>query len=543
MIWEFWRRSRLWICSIILGGALITVTVNWIGFAPLEDDFLAHLNYMAILFGFIGFTSLTFSAQYNKSDPDRIGFPKLLYIKPLASWQLALWQTAIPLATVSLLYLYIAGLAYAVLGAVWPLLGPTMFLGGFLVTMQAINWAMVSYKLLRVLVCMLIGGLCWLWLYCRYGLLKEFPDGAVSMWSGPTLGEFILMLTWTVSAYGLAVAGIASDRRGDSVGLEKLGYWFGKMEESMPGRMKSFRTEKSAQLWFLWRKTGWILPTLTGICIIMIITANIAGASADQIINLLFCFGLLSLFSLFFIGMVCANCNKKGALSPSLAALPVSDKKLTLTIFQSALLSIALSLIIVAAGIIILTMLPDGREIIGKFNKTIVEVQGKVNGRLGLAVIIFAAFQWALLGLGASMSLYRRKWLTITFISGCYCLPLLSFLIIKYKLLPPGFRAVLFDGLPWLIGLLCLGGAALGYRSAISKSIFSKRIIWPALSGWLGLCAITACIAWDPAGLPGNFIADLGNRPDLLILAIGLLALPITPFALAPLALWYNRHR
>ena len=85
MIWEFWRQSWLWICSVVIGGLAIGAIVRWIEMPPVEEQFQVHIHYMAIMFGSIYFPFLVLKAQFNKSEPDRIGFPRLLYVKPLST--------------------------------------------------------------------------------------------------------------------------------------------------------------------------------------------------------------------------------------------------------------------------------------------------------------------------------------------------------------------------------------------------------------------------------------------------------------------------
>jgi hypothetical protein len=132
---------------------------------------------------------------------------------------------------------------------------------------------------------------------------------------------------------------------------------------------------------------------------------------------------------------------------------------------------------------------------------------------------------WTLTGLGASLALCRR-WFVCWVGLGLGGL-LLSFACIAMALLP-----FLAEALIVFVAEVCFGGTVLAFLVARRRRLLSVRAVFTCLAGYLIL------LVYLYGASPPVVESALTHA-----LRIGFGAAPFAPFAAAPLALSWNRHR
>ena len=544
LTWEFWRRSRWWIFSEIIMMACIT-TVMYGRIPSIGARTHAKIHYNALFYEFICFTYFILSSQLYRKNK-RPGFPAHLYLKPTWTWVLVGWQMLLPAVTVALLYLVSVGCARILLGITWPILGPMLLLAAAVACTQAIFWSMVGFQVLRFGICLLVLTVLNMWQFTRYGPLQGYANISrlTGMWTELTSSELLTMVSCLAAAYIVAVIGVARDRRGDCVGWP--GFWksFGRASDLLRRKQRSFNCPAAAQFWREWHEKDWLLPVASAICVGGVILLDASGIHNTQDTITAFV-GLfyIALAVPFFAGFVFGQCGRKSKIDVFKATLPVNNARLSAMILRpgAASLLAAFAIYIAAAALMIgwFFMVGEGETVTQElhsnaFVNDIHEVFGDQNALLLAAVGVVIA--WVLVGIGASITFAGRPWLVWGFwFVVCTVWPALMTLrmLFLFKLIPFDIASVLFGVLPWIIGTLCLLGTAWAFFAARRRHLIASITPCLGLGLWLILC-ISVGYMWLTRSDP-----ELSS----IILAMGLLALPVAPLATAPLALAWNRHR
>jgi len=157
-------------------------------------------------------------------------------------------------------------------------------------------------------------------------------------------------------------------------------------------------------------------------------------------------------------------------------------------------------------------------------------------GNTVLLVAVGVIIAWGLMGLGTSMTFMGRPWLLWGLcLAICSVGPIAMALdtLHPFKLIPFGIVPALWRIAPWAIGTGCLLGTAWAFFAARRRYLIASITLCLGLGLWLILC-ISVGFMWLSRTTP-----DLSS----IMLAMGLLTLPVAPLATAPLALAWNRHR
>ncbi len=101
--------------------------------------------------------------------------------------------------------------------------------------------------------------------------------------------------------------------------------------------------------------------------------------------------------------------------------------------------------------------------------------------------------------------------------------------ILDHRLAPGRVAPVMLGA----VATCCLMVTWWAFQKSIRESLVTHRCLWICGMLWVGIAA---------AVLLGTAALDLLNGAAAFIL-IGLSVLVVTPFAAAPLAVWFNRHR
>jgi hypothetical protein len=243
----------------------------------------------------------------------------------------------------------------------------------------------------------------------------------------------------------------------------------------------------------------------------------------------------------FFAGLVFGQCGRKSKIDVFKATLPVNNARLSAMILRpgAASLLAAFAIYIAAAALMIgwFFMVGEGETVTKEWHSIVYVIHhvfGYRNPLLLAAVGVVIA--WGLVGFGASITFAGRPWLVLGFWLVVFSVwpALMALEMLKWlSLLPRGILPALFGALPWTIGTLCLLGTAWAFFAARRRHLIASITPCLGLGLWLILC-ISVGYMWLTRSDP-----ELSS----IILAMGLLALPVAPLATAPLALAWNRHR
>jgi hypothetical protein len=362
------------------------------------------------------------------------------------------------------------------------------------------------------------------------------------MWTELTSGELLTMVSCLGAAYVAAVIGVSRDRRGDCVGWPGLWRPLSRVRDLLPGRQKPFHSPAAAQFWREWHEKDWLLPAISAICVGGVILLDASGIFNTQDTIRAF----VGLFNIglavpFFAGLVFGQCGRKSKIDVFKATLPVNNARLSAMILRpgAASLLAAFAIYIAAAALMIgwFFMVGEGETVTQEWHSIVIVIHhvfGYRNPLLLAAVGVVIA--WGLVGFGASITFAGRPWLVLGFwLVVCSVWPALIALRMLYllNLIPFDIVSALFGALPWTIGTLCLLGTAWAFFAARRRHLIASITPCLGLGLWLILC-ISVGYMWLTRSDP-----ELSS----IVLAMGLLALPVAPLATAPLALAWNRHR
>jgi len=541
LTWEFWRRSRWWIFTEIV--VMVCATMAMYGRIPsLGAKTHAKIHYATVFYEFICFAYFILLSQFYGKNK-RLGFPAHLYLKPTRTWVVVGWQMLLPAVAIALLYLVSVGCARILLGITWPLLGPMLLLAAAVACTQAIFWSMVGFQVLRFGTCLLVLTALNMWQFSRYGPIQGYADFSriTGMWAEPTSGELLTMVSCLAAAYVAAVIGVSRDRRGDCVGWP--GFWepLGRARDLLPGRQRPFNSPATAQFWREWHEKDWVIPAGSGICVWGIILLNVLSVNDAKDAIMVF-FGLfqIGLGVPFFAGFLFGQCGRKSKIDDFKATLPVSNSRLSAMILRPGAASLLSALAIYLAGLLLMIgwffLVGEGETAAQGWHVAVNAVHDEFgSGNSLLLVAVGIVIAWGLMGLGASLTFMGRPWLVWGFwLVICSVGPIVMTLDTLDALnLLPFSVGPLFSSLPWTIGIGCVIGTAWAFFAARRRYLIASVTPCLGLGLWLILCVSV------------GFMWLTRSDPELssIVLAAGLLAVPVAPLATAPLALAWNRHR
>ncbi len=503
----------------------------------------------------------------------RAGFPRRLFTLPVRTSVLVGLPMLYGLAAVILLWAATHWLVWQPCG-MWQEPGfaavawlPLLLAAG-LACLQALSWTLVRSPVLRVVAA--VGVLPALALTIAY--LFTFNPALKNLVQtyGLTLGDVVMVLSVAaiVLSYGLAVAGVARDRRGGGTGWPALRHagaaalrWLSRHPagQAAPGRTKSaapFGSAPGAQFWFEWRRKGLILPLFVA-CFLAFFLGVVGPQLAidlGDMMRILAALAVLPILVAFFVGYGLGKESFWAAelgLSPFALTRPLSSGALAAAKLQAAALSTLVAwVLIVLGGPLLVVVLSHGRTMTELLRSQV--TQGgwaEVWGSLGLALGGAVGLTWTLLAAGLTGSLTGRAWVVngmiLTYLGALAGLGV-GFGFLSHN---PSYAEAVVTILTWLAGLAVLAkAAAAGWVLRLSRGPCRHGgTVVMALGIWLlGAGSLVALAVWR---LPAEgIVVPLADRAALrvpmLLIVMGIaLVFPLVRVLAAPLAVAWHRHR
>jgi hypothetical protein len=476
------------------------------------------------------------------------GYPKHMFVLPMATRSLVAWPMLMAAATHATLWILVATLVFLPAGFAAPRLWPAALIAASTAWIQAIGWIPFPTPYLRVpalalsmtpLIC--LGG--WAGLFLEQSAVSSVVLAGSAVWGA--------------LAYGFAVRGLARARRGDdgkmSFALERLrGALVGSILLTQPLAKRPFRSTYAAQLWHEWRRNASFMPAMIALVGVLMLALNCKIALDNQADRTLM-FGSVSVSTplmswLMTVGVLLLLAATIGAslgkfdlwgkeVMPSFFAVrPMTSAQFVRLKFVaaafSAMASIAILLMLFAiwAAIEMSPLNPRGSLV----RATVGEMTWQKVAIAGVGVFGLCVFTWRGIAIGMWPSLTGRKWISIAmgvFITGAMTLAIIAGSWIYQN---PAVQSDGLSALPWLLGVLVgakAGAAGLAMRCMHANRLMSSRSIALYLAGWLvSVLAILAVIRYF-------------NPLSWLVVAGSTLLVPFTRLLIASAALHWNRHR
>jgi hypothetical protein len=539
---------RTWIPSLLI------ILACGVSFALMR--FLDGLGYKMpdprALLGLLSFQlllALTILILYYTTEfAPTVGFPARMYVLPARTSLLVSAQMWSGIVAGILVYQAVAAVAWIVLGAKWPLLGPSFFLAVFLAWNMAIMWSAPGLSIVKAPPAMLIWAGLLAWVAKRYGI-DSLPIHPTKMWANVTPGELLTMTLLGASAYAVAVAGVCRERRGDSPELKKIKEWLEQEVGGHTHRDKDFSSPTAAQMWFETRTKGHLIPIANAVIQMTIVVVYLGSRGDGTEMAMLIAAALVVPVGCpSFVGWLAGSCSSPGApeqMDSFRAIRPMSTAALAHVMLRNGGLSVLFtwlgwlaSFLLLAVGV---SVTGHAREFFG----ALTDAYEKIGfGRLVLVCLAGAILSWTALALAASSAMGRRSWtrwvprVAVIAIS----LPLVYFH--AKGMIAPTQYVTLFKTFCWAAGSWCSVTTLLAFHRAHRQRLITARTIGLAASGWVALCLAAGCALsplhhaiWADARFPPESIPT-GSAAFLLA---GLLLLPVAPLATAPLNLARRR--
>jgi hypothetical protein len=464
--------------------------------------FLAGLGYktpapltILVLFSLQLLLALTMLIVYYTTEfTPTVGFPSRMYVLPAKTSLLVSAQMLSGTLAGVLVYLAVAAVAWIILGAKWPLLGPSFFLAIFLAWNMVIMWCAPGLSIAKAPPAILIWAVLLVWVGRRYGI-DTVPINPSKMWTHVTLTELLTMTVFGAGAYVVAVTGVRRDRRGDSPELKRLK---ARLEGEIAGNARhdrDFANPVAAQMWFEMRSKGHLIPVANAVIQLLIAIVYLCSRHDGTGTGTLAVAALVvPLCCPYFVGLLAGSCSSPAEpqqMDSFRAIRPMSSATLAYVMLKNGGLSVFLTWLGWLAMFLLLAVYVSVTGHAAEFFGALADTFEKIGlGRLVLIGSAVAVFSWTAMALGAASAMSDRRWtpwIPRVAVVG-FALPLL-YLHARGKLVPAQY-VTLSKAFCWAVGSWCVATTLLAFYRARHKRLLTNQTIGLAVVGWIALCVV-----------------------------------------------------
>jgi hypothetical protein len=467
------------------------------------------------------------------------GYPRRTFTLPVATRTLVFWPMLIAVTTVVALWLIVSVLIYARGGYRPPLILPALALVIAVAWNQVVAWSPIRSYMVRI-----YGAMLGYWALIGWPCYLHVKD-QISHSSLLALGLLELLLL-----FGVAWFAVREDRRGDvwSLGFERALDWFWSAVEQAFRPRVNFRSAGAAQLWY---EAGCHGTLLVGAIYFLLFLVAGMYFSVPQGKSLAFRIGLGSILAMPFImagsqgaalGRMRPPWSKQRGFITFLAVRPITTGEMLDAKYRLAARSAVHCWLLTLAISTILVLVKGQTEDVAEILRSFLRLYPGWRGITALVLVVLLApvYIWKLYTDSLVPALTGRRWLAdgSVFLSVVLLLSLVS-LGVWYPLHPE----YLSRHLPiviWAVAILAilkLLVSSIAFRAALHHGLLDPRSIRRIGTAFAVMAALTLALAsllMPTAGLP---------VPLPVALLASLAMLPLLRFALAPLALEWNRRR
>ncbi len=515
--WEFWRRGTAWFIAGNIAVALACTSIMY-----------------SILISRTGFSYASLHEELDKGLMAFVFWPPV--VLSVAAWRALRVHYARPVSTGKLVALSMANGAAATLlmfgtmtlsmrvlfGAEWPFFIPALISVTFYLLTQSVAWAAVSSRFLALSGVALAIGL-------GAGISSDYLLSLLEPQRGGVTPEWVPWLA-VVTVAGvsalLAVRSVACDRRGDAriIARFQRAWVFASAvcsEWTALIRRRSdfprhFRSAGAAQFWVEWRTKGqWIVYGVGVVmCGLGVMLNGKDPWEAEGAVD-----GVSAIFALMLPmkGLLLGSDSGRLCLKDFRATRPLSDRQLAGAVLKNVAVVSFLGMLLWVIGAIAISWYwktPMWDRLQGEWKPGLANFLDCEGGWFIAALSV-----WTVLAVAASLAM-ARSWFAL---SGG--VSLLAILAVTVCFDTWEYTVPLFAGGSWCVAVAL-------FALAFSRRLLSVVDVICVVAGWLLLLAVTFVSAPDPR-----------PSPEFEFYAASFALLPFVPFAAAPLALSWNRHR
>ncbi|MCU0872450.1 MAG: hypothetical protein MUE50_08900 [Pirellulaceae bacterium] len=520
--WEYWRRGMFWFVPAALAPTLVCLLLVIVPRVPSSFRWADVGTFVRpAMIPFVLMTPLILAlASWTAL--------RRHYTLPLPTLRLVCWSLVNGALAAAGTYCGTALALNVVLHANWPLTIPAMCSATAYVVFQAALWWLgPSRGLLGTLAAAGCGSLA--------------AAGRLSAGRSPLVERVQLPQEWSqLSAIGvavwlgviavsclLAVNGVARDRRGEAWSLAWPSRWWTGLAEAVSPRSRDqygvavFRSAASAQFWFVWRAKGRFVPLSLALMLAGLgLCFGLLAMTSYEVLAVLEVFTFLFLVASPLIGIFLGSGPQGFGSTTFTATRPLTDGTLAAATLRCAVVSVGSAAVIWLAGSLAALAIwaPEAwQRLRSLWNVGVVAVFERHGWQNSLLVLVC----WTFVGLGASLAMSRR-WLVAWSGAG------IGGLFLSAAYVADRVPAVLAEALIVLVAAACLSCTVAAFIAARRRGLLSGRAVFACAAGYLVL-----------------LICLHGTVPTVVesALCIGFAAAPFAPFAAAPFAVSWNRHR
>lgn len=519
--WEYWRRGMFWFvpaCAGLLVGFILLP--GFLGGLDLRQRFLTGLRgglhwialWPAMPLALASWTAL-----------------RRFYALPVATPTLVAWSLANGALACAATYSCTALCLNALLGADWPLVGPALFsVAAYVASQAALWWIGPSRGVAVVGVHLCIGALVAAGRLGVWPVAPFAPEGVPPSWT-PSVSGMAVWLGALGASYMIAVNGVVRDRRGGSWSLAPISRWWaavaqltcrlGTLWRGQRAGGPRFRSAAAAQFRLEWRAKGRCLPLgVAGMAVFLWLFFALLSLPHYEVEAALGGFsGMLIMLSPL-AGVFLGTGAGRFGLRPYIATRPLSDGALASAVLRNVAAVLGSCVVLWSIGCLViwLTWMPSPWLDMGR---------AASHPRDGAPIVLCLLATWTLASLGSALALGGQRlvawggigtaavFIGYAVVGVCCPQPVLMFAAMS-------------------VACACFAGTVAAFVVARRRRVISVATIVGCLAGYLALAGFLYTL-WPDAAAP-----VVG---DCLLLGFG--ALPVAPFAAAPLAVWWNRHQ
>jgi hypothetical protein len=476
-----------------------------------------------------------------------VGPPESRFTLPVSTLCLVSWTLISGGAFVMLGYAGVGLVLNILFDAQWPILKPMLVGGMVFIVAAAAEWSIDFPKNLRGLIGITIAApIGVLFIAKALPFLKGITDQ--HYWHELSAVDVCLMGSVSAVAYFITVVGVSQARRGQAISLTNIGRWLESKLDFIRRRPRHFRSPAEAQLWLEWTQRGFALPVAVAVlCALGIAMSIVVGFlnSADLAAGhqLEFLFGL-STVVLLIAGPSLGSLDQDGledGMTQMKATRPMTCQALANTMLKNVALSTFVMGVVwwTGSALMLAVLYSFGAgpySLITEFN---LDQFGTSTAGIVCATVTWSLggylVAWTVVAIGASIA-SLRKWAAVAILAGIITLPFISAIAFNV-LVPPAYRFVVGQTIATIVIVAILLAIVGVFAIAMRLKLISPRLCI--------VCGVAVIIASTVASGWAVHEPDLARAPLWCLVAIPLtaFALSVYPFAGAPLAIWWSRHR
>ena len=568
LTWEFWRKGR-WIIIIISLFLTMFVLIKKLEIKDMQKfcvelkGYQQQMKMMGMekkymeerireyelkidqeIYEFPLFLILVLGLTIIGIPHDKLRLPHRLFTLPISTRSLVTRIFINEIASIMILSLVYTGFFVFLTGKTVSIFGISLFTTTSIITIQSFLWLTISSPIIGIPLLLVMSFSLFLWFAAQHG--SVFFSGINSTWKNLEPDQGIFMFSCVILSYIVAMKAVALERVKENLSIsdisELLDY---KIRSFFIIRKGKFKSPTKAQFWFEWQRQGFLMPFIILLFMVEFVILFSAGiAPPDSIVDIFnFPFFIILIFLSQIWGMLIAKTNpakKNFSLWSFEATRPLSCREISYAILKNGAVNILLTGLILIFGVIFAVALnyflgnASFIKNIGNETLQLYPLNLEIKG-IRVLIFIFSCFliiSWILMGISSAITLMgKRTFIVLFWTISCTVLCIFYFFILI--------------GTPWW-GVFLLGeiffpvlGRGLILEIAFIFFITRRRnlIEREDVLNNFKLWAIGTVI------LILLFFTKNIQHIDIVIFLSGIIALALSPFALAPLALHWNRHR